>query len=400
VSALQELQLTTAPPEAPQRSIWIQAVSHLDPRYGGIASMLSQLCGHSERAGIASPVIGFCDPEERAKSALPKCAKLTLAPRSRLHIFFTERRNVREQIQNANGIHIHGIWERHCTAAAGWARAARRPYVVSAHGMLDRWALHQKRLKKALYAALIERSNLTRAACLRALTPAEAQDYRRLGFTGPIAVVPNGVSVPEHIDPAHFLELYPHLSGKRLVLFLGRLHPKKGLLPLLNSWLRVRDCDSHLVIAGPDDGLRPQLEAMVRDGGACDSVTFTGELSGAMKWSALRAANLFVLPSFSEGLSVALLEALALGVPVLFTRECNLPEAAQFAGWRVDPAQGSIEGALKEFLESSQDKLDALGRFGRGLVAHTFRWEIVVNQLCEVYRWIEGGAPPDHVSIV
>src|SRR5262249_10344651 len=151
-------------------------------------------------------------------------------------------------------------------------------------------------------------------------------------------------------DPREFLSAHPKAAGKRIILFLGRLHQKKGLLPLLEAWLGVRKSHSHLVIAGPDDGLRPTLEQMVQEKGAEDFVSFPGSLHGSMKWSALAAASLFALPSHSEGLSMALLEALAVRVPILFTRHCNLPAEAERAGWMVAAERNHISRALGQFL--------------------------------------------------
>lgn len=393
--------IVQSPPQSPQ-STWIQAVSHLDPRYGGIASMLGQLCEHSQQAGVSSPVIGFCDEGEYAQRTVGNATEVTIAPRDRLQMLFNTklRQRLKDQMRHASGVHIHGIWEGHCATAAGWARDTRRPYIVSAHGMLDRWALKQKRFKKAVYSTLVESRNLSHASCLRALTPAEAQDYRRLGLRAPIAIVPNGVTVPEQMDSTEFLSLYPQLEGKRVILFMGRLHPKKGLIPLVEAWLQVRREQAHLVIAGPDDGLRSTLEQMIRDGSASCSVTLAGNLSGSMKWSALASASLFALPSYSEGLSVALLEALAVGVPVLFTPQCNLPEAAREAGWLIDAEQAQIESALREFLNTRAEQMRSMACTGRKLAARHFHWDIVADQMKAVYRWLEGGACPNNVDVV
>ncbi len=168
-------------------------------------------------------MVAFCereeleeiDPEQR------RAVKVVSSDRARWMVDGRQRNDLKTMIQAAAGVHIHGIWETHCMTTAGIARNCKRPYVISAHGMLDPWALSHKRIKKALYAALIETRVLQGAGCLRALTVDEAQDYRRIGLTNPIAIVPSGVETPLGVSPNLFLESYPQLAGKRILLFMG-----------------------------------------------------------------------------------------------------------------------------------------------------------------------------------
>jgi glycosyltransferase involved in cell wall biosynthesis len=272
---------------------------------------------------------------------------------------------------------------------------------VSAHGMLDRWALQQKRFKKALYAALMEIGNLQRAVCLRALTRSEADDYRRIGLTNPIAIVPNGVDVPKGISADPFWKAHPDLAGRRIVLFLGRLHPKKGLHLLLEAWSKIAcsASDLHLVIAGPDsDNTQASLERMIDDLGLRHRVTLAGMLTGTHKWSALAAADLFVLPSYSEGFSVAILEALAMGVPVIASQACHIPEVSEYeCGWVIEPARVPLERALDEFLHISPVQM---GMRGQLLIEKRFGWSVVGRQMAEVYDWALGGSKPTNVEVV
>src|SRR5262249_23304811 len=150
------------------------------------------------------------------------------------------------------------------------------------------------------------------------------------GLKGPVAVIPNGVTPPgQHISERLFFERYPDLRGRRIVIFLSRVHHKKGLDILCKAWQRVWPLfrDTHLVIAGPDfENTLASIEALMSELGIGDGVTITGMLEGEMKWSALAASRLFVLPSHSEGFSMAILEAMATGLPVLATHPCNFPE--------------------------------------------------------------------------
>ena len=382
---------------------WLQVLSHVDPQFGGIASSVPQLSRATEAAGGPDcPIAGFCDPRERMPKDARNSVKHYSSHRVRWALDHNLRNRFRESIRAAQGVHIHGVWEPHCNVAAAAARACKRPYIISAHGMLDLWALRQKRVKKALYAALIEARNLQRASCLRALTLDEVQDYRRVGLNGPVAVVPTGVEVTPGISGDLFWETYPHLAGRRIILFLGRIHQKKGLDLLLEAWSRIPKSsdDVHIVIAGPDDGSLAQLKEMVEKLGLQQSVTFAGMLHGEAKWSALRAASVFVLPSHSEGFSVAVLEALAMGLPVIITDKCHFPELEQAkCGWTIAPEIGQVEQALRDFLQLPPEEAVRMGQCGKDLVEKHFTWSVVGRQMAEVYAWLLGGPKPANVEI-
>ena len=365
-----------------------------------------ELTRATEAEGLhACPIAGFCDEMELDHMAPDQRTGLEVFPTSRLRWMMDTRLRGRlyERIRRSTGVHIHGIWEAHCMAAAEMARSSKRPYMISAHGMLEQWALDHKRFKKALYAALFERRRLQRAACLRALSADEVNDYRRLGLTNPVVVIPNSVDPPTGIGAKLFWEAHPELMGKRIVLYLGRLHPKKGLPLLLEAWSRKtrKSEDLHLVIAGPDsEDTRAFLETMTDELNLRSSVTFTGMLTGEHKWSALAAAKLFVLPSYSEGFSVAVLEALAMGLPAIVTVPCHIPEVAiHDCGWVVAPEAGELEGALNEFLALSREDAARLGERGRRLARQRFHPSVVGKQMAQVYGWLQGGVRPSDVEI-
>ena len=301
-------------------------------------------------------------------------------------------------LNDAALVHIHGLWTP-LTALILW-RARKRgiPYVVSAHGMLDRWALNHKHARKKLYSAVAERRNLLGAACLHALTRTEAEDYRRFGVQAPTVVIPNGVDTPSKVDARVFTGRFPQLLGKRVVLFLGRIHPKKGLDLLLEAWggLHARHSDAHLVIAGPDAGqILPHLQEMVKQNSLGASVTFAGMLTGDVKWSALAHAHVFVLPSRSEGFSAAVLEALSCGTPVAITHPCNFPAVSQSgAGWVTDPEAQNIQTVLDTALRLAPDEHVQM-RLAAVALAKSFSWSVIGGQFAGFYDWILGGPRPD-----
>jgi glycosyltransferase involved in cell wall biosynthesis len=275
--------------------------------------------------------------------------------------------------------------------------------MISAHGMLEAWSLRQKALKKQIYSLLVERCNLDRAHCLRALTRFEAEDYRRFGLRQPIVVIPNGVDVPQDASPTWFFDTYPQLRGKRVVLFLGRIHVKKGVDLLCRAWAQMRiGADKHLVIAGPDsENTLAGIRALVDELGLTHSVTFTGMLTGNRKWSALAAAHTFVLPSHSEGFSVSVLEALGLGVPAVISRACNFPEVDESkTGKIIDATVDEIASALSTVLSLPTVELQAMGERGKALVRDKYQWNVISQQFRETFDWMLGGSTPTSVELL
>ncbi len=394
------MTVTAAPTRV--HSNWLSVVTHLEPKYGGLSTVVPQLASLlSESDRFHIDLEAFCLSGERylpptngnvSVSYWTTSRRQWLLDRSLTRVF-------RRSVAGADGVHIHGLWEQSTLIAARSARALRKPYIVSAHGMLEPWALGNSRLRKQVYAALFERGNLRGAACLHALTEAEAHNYRAFGSKGtPIAVIPNGVEVPEALSPDLFLEAFPAARGKRLILFLGRLHPKKGLDLLTRAWgsLAASHPDACLVLAGPaEDSTSAELEQFAARPELAGRVLLTGMLERPLAWSALAAAECFTLPSFSEGLSVAVLEAMGAGLPVIVTRNCNLPEVeAHAAGRQIRADAGELQEALGECLRNSPEKNREMGRRGATLVAERYSWKVVAEQMAELYTWVQGGALP------
>jgi glycosyltransferase involved in cell wall biosynthesis len=333
-------------------------------------------------------------------------SSLTLLQRSanRLQLMFPTRSRafLGRAVHNADVLQVHGLWTGHSYATLRFASKFGKPVIVSAHGMLDDWALRHKKWKKLPYSAFVERPKLSRATCLRALTKVEAENYRSFGLKTPVAVIPNGVDVPDNASPQAFFQQYPHLEGRKILLFIGRLHKKKGVDLLAKAWESVTSQlpDSHLVIAGPDDGaLGASLRRDVAASGA-SSITFSGMLTGSLKWSAYSAAAAFVLPSFSEGLSMATLEALWLGVPILITRECNFREIEPLeCTFLIEPTIPGIAGGVLDMLRRPSTELRARGAAGTQFVRANYGWPRVGQQMADVYDWMRGGPPPSSVQI-
>ena len=402
--------LETLPESAPMlqsRSAgrWLQVLSHIDPRYGGLSAAVPALAASLTRSGFHISVAAFTAPDEHAQPGELAAGQLSCWPLGRrpwlnAHL----RASFRSTLSLADAVHIHGLWEQSTAQAAATARSLQIPYILSAHGMLEPWALNNKRLKKQIYTALVERRNVGRAACLHALTEAEARHYIRFGARSPIAVIPNAIEVPSVATPDPFLDRFPVVRGRRIILFLARLHPKKGLDLLVDAWSRVASHypEAHLVIAGADfENTRAGIEAQVSSLQLSDSVLFTGMLDHCLKWSALAAAEAFVLPSLSEGLSVGALEAMGMGVPVLITEPCNMPAVREFrTGWQIQPNVPELTAALQQILANSPQRNAHIGGRAAELVRTRFSWPVVSRQFTELYHWVQGGPQPASVSLI
>jgi len=364
----------------------------------------------------------------------------------------------------ADLIYRAGLWRLPSRYAHEWSRRHGRPEIIAPHGMLDPWAVRNSRWKKRLAHLWFEGSHLRDASCIRALCEAEAQAVRAYGLKNPVCVIPNGIDLPEIRDQNAGRALAnPEQSGAaltgiaegnsevggrrsedrpRVLLFLGRLHPKKGLVNALKAWHQVRGQRSEIrgqeewqfVVAGWDQGgheadlkrLCDELGLSYLDLPASDyvgetptllessvrsskfevqcstfassspantaSVIFTGPAFGATKDELLRRAGAFILPSFSEGLPMSVLEAWAYGLPVLMTDHCNLPEGfLSDAALRIGTDVASIAAVMSDFLRSPASDLRAMGANGRALVERQFTWPQVAAQMKEVYEWVLGG---------
>jgi glycosyltransferase involved in cell wall biosynthesis len=363
---------------------------HLDQRFGGIAASLPRFCEALTQTGrFTSRLIALCNADEVAPESYPADTVIRL-PSGRLRWVWDSRLHAElgNAIRQSSVVHIHGLWQEHSAAAARLCRQLGKPYLVSAHGMLEPWALNRAKWKKKAYFGAVEGNVLRRAVALRALTQAELTFYRNLGLSNPIEVLPNGVDLPLRSSPHPFLEAFPYLADRRLIIFLGRVHPKKGLDILFRAWAQVRTGfpGAHLVVAGPDeDQTVSTLVSIARDLGIENQITFTGMLRGPLKWSALSAASAFVLPSHSEGFSVSVLEALGSGLPVIVSRACYFPEVVESGcGWEIEPNESELVRTLSDALSMPPPTLSEMGRRGRVLAETSFSWTAIGQRAADI----------------
>jgi glycosyltransferase involved in cell wall biosynthesis len=288
-------------------------------------------------------------------------------------------------------LHLHGVWDPILKAAADAARLGSRPYAIQPHGMLDPWSLRQSATKKRIGLMLGYRKMLADACFLQALNSDEKNLIEPLALPCPIEVIPNGVFL-EEIEPlparGTFYAAHPPLVSKPYVLFLSRLHYKKGLDYLAEAFalLAREDERVQLVVAGPDGGESEAFQRRVRQLGVGQRVHMVGPLYGRDKIAALVDAACFCLPSRQEGFSVAVTEALACGVPPVISQACHFPEVAEAGAGEVVPLEAdAISAALRRVLSDPQ-RSERMAAAGRELVASRYTWSRVAAQTLEAYR--------------
>ncbi len=296
-------------------------------------------------------------------------------------------------VRAADVLHGHGLYAGPNFIFGREARRQRKPLVYHVHGFFEPYILRRSRWKKRLVHRLFENDNFRAVRLWRALTLKEADQIRGCGIRQPIVIIPNGLDPagfpkPLDLDSPIDTPLIKQLAKTSLrLLFLGRIHPKKGLDLLLPAWAKLSGLakDWQLVIAGPDEqGYLAQVRALARSLGLEQQVFFTGPVTGPAKISLLHSADLFILPSYSEGFSMSVLEAMACGLPVIATKACNFPEIlTEQAGWECAATQDSLADSLRQALECSVIGRKQRGQNGRRLVETRYAWPAIIQNLFE-----------------
>ncbi len=289
---------------------------------------------------------------------------------------------------------IRSSWTHVGPTAANECRRRHMPYLAYPEGNFDAWAMQRGRLKKRAFWLLYDRAYFRGAAAIVALTAAEADDIRRMGLTNRIEVIPNGIN-PEIFDESATrseIETHlPRLRGRRWVLYLGRLHPKKGLTDLISAFSAVRrTCpDALLVIAGFDEGgYRRILERQIAEAQMQESVALIGPVEGKRKAGLLKESEMLALPSYSEGFPFVVLEALACGLPVVLSAECHIPEVSQVgAGIELPHVASSLAQGMIELLSDARLRRE-MSEQGLRLVRERFSLEQVGSMTADLCRQV------------
>jgi glycosyltransferase involved in cell wall biosynthesis len=296
-----------------------------------------------------------------------------------------------DHVKDYDLVHTNAIFS-YPVLPAHWACQFHQvPYIMTPHGMLEPWALAYKSRKKNLYFTLLEKPALQRACAIQMLASSEAERVKNLTFKTPLVTVPNGIhrkDIEKLPEADIFHKQFPSLQNKKLILFLGRIDPKKGLDLLATAFAQVnlQFPETHLIIAGPDNiNFTPKVKSYFAQAGCLESVTFAGMLTGEVKYSALAAASIYVAPSYSEGFSMSVLEGMASGLPCVITTGCNFPEAGEAnAALVVDIRADSISEALLWCLHNPREAQE-MGCRARLLIFEKYTWDKIAAQMEKVY---------------
>ncbi len=379
----------------------LHVISSLDPAAGGPPLVAIRLAAAHSRLGHHATVLSYsaAGASARIESSLKRVpdvgnVKVRFLPHcTRVEsLFANDAREILSSIlPETDWIHIHGVWERLLKVTADMAYRAGVPYCYRPAGMLDPWSLNQKAWKKKIALSMGYHRSLSRAAFIHALNSAEAELLGPLNLETSVEVFPNGI-FHEEVFPlperGSFRTRFPILGSHRYILFLGRLHMKKGLDYLLGAFglLAEEFPELRLVIAGPDDGSGEWLESELRRASYRERVLLTGPLYGADKYSAYVDASIFCLPSRQEGFSVAVIEALASGVPVVISEATHFPEVATSgSGIVVNLSNKEVADALATILRNPKLS-ESMAHAGKALITESYLWDVIARDTVTAYE--------------
>jgi glycosyltransferase involved in cell wall biosynthesis len=382
----------------------LHVLETLSPRYGGPVRVVTELVREQQLAGLEVQV--FTTEADHPRGVYHKAGWDTLAEGAvpvyygglsyePLRISLDFARQVRRHIRSFDIVHIHGLYRFPPTYAAYEARRLGVPYIIRTHGSLDPY-LYDKSSRSVVLKRLYERwfdfPNLNASSAIHYTAEDERERVEPLKLRAPSFVVPNGLDWGTYrtLPARGRLRARWSLGDAPLVLFLGRLHFKKGLDLLIPAFdmVRSRVPDARLVIAGPEnDDYGATVRSWVRERELEETVLFAGELKGADVVQAYVDADVFALPSYTENFGMTVAEAMACGLPVVISDQVNIHEEVSRAGAGVVTRcdAGEVATALEDvLLEAGRRQL--LGEAGRSLVRERFTWPAIVGSLTREYE--------------
>ena len=379
----------------------LHVIPYMHPSAGGPPVVVENFVRESLKLGHPSEIIStplFCDGDESILlQRLNELAPTTFLSRSRAFapVHRPTRRQLGESIRTADIVHVHTLWNPVNVVVRRECARHRRPYVLMPHGMLDPYSLTVKRWRKFLYLLAAERRNILAANRLIYTTAEEERLAAAKFLSRPKGVViPLGADAPSRNFEelaSQFLERFPKARGRRQLLFLGRLHFKKGLdriLMALPSVVRnLPDVLFTIVGDGSPDfqaGLARAIAAQHLE----DYVLMTGRLDGALKWGAYASAELFLLPSRQENFAISVAEAMQMGVPVMISNKVNTWPYVKEAGAGLVLDEEQTEFSLGDnILSLLQDRmtLRLMAERGQEYARKNLTWARAANAVLKCY---------------
>jgi glycosyltransferase involved in cell wall biosynthesis len=284
-------------------------------------------------------------------------------------------------------MHGHGLWQMPVHQMAKYAQKHHVPFIITPRGMLEPWSLSQGELKKQIALKLFQSKDLKQAACIHATAKMEAENIRALGYTNPIAVIPNGINLAE------FPEYQKETTAKRKVLFLSRIHPKKGIELLIQAWSELDNVTTQgwevEIVGNGEQEYITSLKTLIRGLALDATIKISEPAFGEAKLEKYRSASLFVLPSYSENFGIVVAESLALKVPVITTKGTPWEELNTFkCGEWIDIGKAPLKAALRNMLSKPQEELQEMGNKGRALIENKYSMQAIAIQMLDLYQWV------------
>lgn len=376
----------------------VHVIGSFDPAKGGPQAVVVRLAAAQASLGHDVTIVSYSDAEISQRS---RVATRDIPDFDQVHTLLLAMPDLPEKLwasrsgaameallRSADFIHMHGVWESILLKAARIATKAHRPYCIAPCGMLDSWSMQQKSWKKKIALWAGYKHMLDRASFIHALNEDEIQLMQPLGIHAPKRIIPNGVFLNEVSLPAEKPAHGSALPDTAYILFLSRLHYKKGLDILAEAFAAIALQFPHvdLVVAGPDGGAEAEFLQRIKTHGLAPRVHLVGGLYGADKIAAMQEALCFCLPSRQEGFSVAITEALACATPVVITDACHFPEvAAAGAGLITKVEAGSVADGLAKVL-ADRTAAAAMGKAGRKLVEQNYTWPVIAAKTIDIYQ--------------
>jgi glycosyltransferase involved in cell wall biosynthesis len=374
-------------------------IAGLDAAHGGPSYSVPRLCAALAAAGAKVDLFAVATAKCPDSSGIPERGHCFAQDWARIPVLRELRRSsglvraLRDIVPKADLVHDHGLWLMPNVNAGRLALRAGKPFIVTPRGMLSPEALAFSRTKKRIMWALLQGDVVRRASCIHATSEQEHDEIRSFGLKNPIAIIPNGIDVPE-------LDSHPTAANDlgRVVLSLGRIHPKKGLDRLVRAWAHVENDHPQwrLRIVGPDElGHTSELAALAAKL-KIQRVSIEGSVAGDARTAAYREADLFVLPTLNENFGITVAEALAAGTPVIATKGAPWHGlVSKGCGWWIDQGVDPLVAALTEAMSMKQETLQEMGAKGRVWMMRDFSWDRAARDMVDVYRWLasSGEAP-------
>jgi glycosyltransferase involved in cell wall biosynthesis len=371
----------------------IEVTEQVDYPWGGLSYSIPRLCSALIGRGHDVTLACLTDHPDRDRPAYVRAFyPQSMVQGTRIQLGWS--RAMRDWLEDEarsgrlGAIHAHGLWR--LTSVFPCNVGARRgvPVVLSPRGSLAPEAMQVFALKKRLFWRLAQGPALRRVTCFHATAESEAEQIRQLGFTQPIALIPNGVDIPKQVRKER--------SGTRTLLYLGRVHRIKGLDVLLRAWAAIEPQrgDWQLRIVGPDDGgCLPELQALANSLGL-QRVRFIKPADGEERLLEYVQASIYVLPSRSENFGMTVAEALSAGTPVIVSKGAPWPGLdRERCGWWVDCELQTLTEALRRATCLPHDDLDEMGARGRQWMEREFGWGAIAAKMEALYDWLASGMP-------